>query len=102
MGPLSMSYSNEYMLLEVEYVSKCVEAATVKTVYFLRFGSPRVLINDGGTHFCNRLIKKVFEHYKIRHKVITPYHPLMNGQAKVSNKDLKIIFEKTTANSKKD
>jgi len=58
-----MSYSNEYMHVEMEYVSKWVEATTVKTVdpktvikflkknILCRFGLLKVLIRNGGTHF---------------------------------------------------
>nr|KYP69664.1 Transposon Ty3-I Gag-Pol polyprotein [Cajanus cajan] len=74
-GPLPTSFSNEYILLAVEYVSRWVEAiptqkANAKTVIkflkkniFCRFGTPRVLISDGGSHFCNAQLKKTLEHY---------------------------------------
>jgi len=63
--PLPSSFSNEYILLAVEYVSRWVEAAAtqkaeakivikfLKRNIFTRFGTPRVLISDGGSHFCN-------------------------------------------------
>ena len=66
-GPFPSSFSNEYILVAVDYVSKWVEAiaspkADAKTVInflkkniFSRFGVPRVLISDGGSHFCNTL-----------------------------------------------
>ena len=86
-GPLSSSFSKEYILLVVDYVSKWVEVVTTptndaKTVIkflkkniFSRFGVPRVLISDGGSHFCNAQLKKVLEHYNVRHRVGSPYHP---------------------------
>jgi len=70
-GPLSSSFSNEYILLAVEYVSRWVEAtatqkANAKTVIkflkrniFTRFGTPRILISDVGSHFCNAQLQKV-------------------------------------------
>ena len=86
-GPFPSSFSNEYILVAVDYVSKWVEAVTCpraedKTVIkflkkniFSRFGTPRVLISDGGSHFCNAPLKKVLENYCVKHKVATPYHP---------------------------
>ena len=66
MGPFPPSYSNTYILVAVDYVSKWVEAIATptndtKTVLkfllkhiFNRFGVSRILIGDGGTHLCNK------------------------------------------------
>ena len=51
-------------------------------------------INDQSTHFCNRQIEALSRKYIVLHKVSTPYHPLTNGQAKISNRKLKQIHEK--------
>ena len=113
-GPLPSSFSNEYILVAVDYVTKWVEAvaapkADAKTVIkflkrniFCRFGTPRVLISDGGSHFCNAQLQKCLEHYGVRHKIASPYHPQTNGQAEVSNREIKRILEKTVASSRKD
>ncbi|WJX18781.1 hypothetical protein P8452_08545 [Trifolium repens] len=113
-GPFPSSFSNEYILVAVDYVSKWVEAiaspkADGKTVVkflkkniFTRFGTPRVLISDGGSHFCNSQLAKAFEHYGVKHKVASPYHPKTNGQAEVSNREIKKILEKTVSVSRKD
>ena len=72
MGPFPASYNNLYILLAVDYVSKWVEAIPTHTNdakvvaqllrsnIFSRFGTPRALITDNGTHFCNKVIDKVF------------------------------------------
>ncbi|KAL1333587.1 hypothetical protein AAHE18_11G111800 [Arachis hypogaea] len=98
----------------VDYVSKWVEAIATptndtKTVLkflqkhiFSRFGVPRVLISDGGTHFCNKQLYSAMVRYGIRHKVATPYHPQTNGQAEVSNRELKRILERTVNTRRKD
>ncbi|XP_074346681.1 uncharacterized protein LOC141685484 [Apium graveolens] len=46
----------------------------------LGFGMPRVVISDGGSHFCNRTTEALFRKYNITHKVSTPYHPQTSGQ----------------------
>jgi len=113
-GPFPSSFSNEYILVAVDYVSKWVEAvaspkAYAKTVVkflkkniFTRFGTPRVLISDGGAHFCNMQLAKALHHYGVKHKVASPYHPQTNGQAEVSNREVKRILEKTVSASRKD
>jgi len=61
-----------------------------------------VLISDGGSHFCNSQLAKALEHYGVKHKVASPYHPQTNGQAEVSNREIKRILEKTVLSSRKD
>ena len=97
MGPFPASYNNLYILLAVDYVSKWVEAIPTSTndakvvAHFLRsnifsrFGTPRALITDNGTHFCNKVIDKVLQKYGVRHRTSLSYHPQSNGQAEVSN-----------------
>ena len=114
MGPFPSSFSNLYILLAVDYVSKWVEAiptrtndATVVAKFlrshiFTRLGTPCALITDGGTHFCNKLVDNVLRKYGVRHCTTLSYHPQTNGQAEVSNKEIKSILEKTVNSSKKD
>ena len=61
----------------------------IKKNIFARFGMPRVLISDGGSHFCNAQLQKVLSQYHVNRKVASPYHPQTNGQAEVSNRELK-------------
>ena len=114
MGPFPTSYSNSYILVAVDYVSRWVEAIATATndnkvvISFLRrnifsrFGVPRALISDGGTHFCNKQLETLLLRYGVKHKVATPYHPQTNGQAEISNRELKRILEKTVGSSRKD
>ena len=46
--------------------------------------------------------KKVLGHYNVRHKAASPYNPQTNGQAEVSNMELKSNLEKTVVSSRKD
>jgi transposase InsO family protein len=67
----------------------------IKTVIFPRYGVPRVLISDGGTHFTGKDFGKILQKLGIEHRVSTAYHPQTNGQAETSNKQLKEILKKT-------
>ncbi|XP_074265593.1 uncharacterized protein LOC141588034 [Silene latifolia] len=107
MGPFPASCGNVYILLAVDYVSKWVEAKAtktddakvvgefIKTNIFSRFGFPKALISDRGTHFCNKAIGALLKKYGVLHKGSTAYHPQTNGQAEVSNREIKAILEKT-------
>ncbi|KAM2668260.1 hypothetical protein EV2_019869 [Malus domestica] len=66
------------------------------------FRIPRVIISDGGSNFCNRTIQALLRKYNVNHKVSTPYHPQTNGQAEVSNREIKKILEKTVGPTRKD
>jgi hypothetical protein len=57
----------------------------LKKNVFARFEVPRVLISDGGKHFCNKYLESVLAKYNVKHKVATPYHPQTCGQVEVSN-----------------
>ena len=114
MGPFPPSFSHLYILLAVDYVSKWVEAIPTRTNeasvvakflrshIFTRFDTPRALITDGGTHLCNKLVDKVLQKYGVRHRTSLTYHPQENGQAEVSNREIKSIMEKTVNSSRKD
>ena len=114
MGPFPPSFSHLYILLAVDYVSKWVEAIPTRTNeasvvakflcshIFTRFDTPRALITDGGTHLCNKLVDKVLQKYGVRHRTSLTYHPQENGQAEVSNREIKSIMEKRVNSSRKD
>ncbi|XP_070022782.1 uncharacterized protein [Nicotiana sylvestris] len=56
---------------------------------------PRAIINDGGSHFCNKAFDTLLSKYGVNHKVSTPYHPQASRQVEVSNKEIKSILSKT-------
>ncbi|XP_019090108.1 PREDICTED: uncharacterized protein LOC104738230 [Camelina sativa] len=114
MGPFPPSYGNLYILVAVDYVSKWVEAVASPTndskvvlkmfkhIIFPRFGVPRVVISDGGTHFINKLFANLLRKHGVTHKVATPYHPQTSGQVEISNREIKSILEKTVNSTRKD
>ena len=93
-------------------MTKWVEAKAVKTadakqtVIFLyeniisRFGCPKILINDRGTHFINVIIEQMTTLFNINHRKTIPYHPQTNGQTKRINQTLVCILYKIVVDSK--
>nr|GEV21990.1 reverse transcriptase domain-containing protein [Tanacetum cinerariifolium] len=62
---------------------------------FSRFGTPKAIISDRGTHFCNDQFSRVMSKYGVTHCLSTAYHPQTSGQVEVTNRGLKRILERT-------
>ncbi|XP_050888597.1 uncharacterized protein LOC127093732 [Lathyrus oleraceus] len=77
-----------------------IEIKTLPKV--LRFGVPRLVISDGGSHFIFKIFERLLLRYGVRHRVATPYHPQTSGKVEVSNREIKQILEKTFSTSRKD
>ena len=114
MGPFPSSFGNIYILLAVDYVSKWVKATACPkndantVVGFLqrnilsRFGTPRTIISDGGSHFANKVFEKLMNTYGIKHIMSLDYHSQTNGQDEISHREIKKILEKSVSSSRRD
>ena len=101
-----MSFQYSYILVGVDYVSKWVKAIPCKTNdhrvvlkflkenVFSRFGVPKAIISDGGTHFYNKPFENLLPKYGVKHKVATPYHPQTSGKVELANREIKTILMK--------
>lgn len=74
----------------------------VKELIFSRFGTPRAIISDGWTHFCNSTLDHLMKKYSFTHTVATPYHPHTSGRVEVSNRQIKQILEKTVNQNQRE
>jgi hypothetical protein len=113
MGPFKNSHGYEHILVMVDYVSKWVEAMPcrkasteesipmIKSMIFPHFGTPKILISQGRTHFTEKNFKKCFSKLGIEHRVSTAYHPKPTDKRK-QNRQLKSILNKTIDKGGKD
>ncbi|GJV06769.1 reverse transcriptase domain-containing protein [Tanacetum coccineum] len=103
--PQNIIQGNKYILVAMDYVSKWVKVQALPTNdarvvikflrrLFARFGVPKALISDRGTHFCNSQHEKALQKYGVTHKLSTTYHPQTNGQTEVTNRAIKRILER--------
>nr|GFA31324.1 reverse transcriptase domain-containing protein [Tanacetum cinerariifolium] len=67
---------------------------------FSRFGTPKAIISDRGTHFCNDQFSRVMAKYGVTHRLSTAYHPQTSGQVEVTNRGLKHILERTVGENR--
>ena len=114
MGPFPSSFGYIYILVGVDYVSKWVETVPYRAAdhrvvlkflkgnIFSRFGVPKAIISDGGSHFCNKPFENLLTKYGVKHKVATPYHPRTSGQVELANREIKIILMKVVNSNRKD
>ena len=95
-------------------MSKWVEAVPCRTAdhrvvlkfflknIFSRFGVPKSIISDRGSHFCNKPFENLLTKYGVKHKVATSYHPQTSGQVELTNREIKTILMKVVNSNRKD
>ena len=91
MLPFPKSKNYEYILMAVDYVSKWVEAIPCGAtdskhakrmfheVIFSHFGTPQMVISDGGSHFIDKIFRKYLAEHGVCHNMAMPYHPQTSG-----------------------
>ena len=82
---------------EMQPVKDCTSATTTKFIFeyvLTRFGCPKILMSDCGTHFLNQTIITLTEEFQVYHQKSTPYHLQANGIVEAFNKILETTLTK--------
>ena len=61
-----------------------------------------MIISENESHFYNRAFEALIQKYSITHKLSTTYHPQTNGQVEITNRQIKLILEKTVGQYQKN
>ena len=87
LGPFPLSFRNLYIILAMDYVFKWVKPIAcpihdarivigfIQRNILSKFGEPRTIISDKGSHFENKVFAKIMSIYGIRHVMGLAYHP---------------------------
>nr|GEY03854.1 reverse transcriptase domain-containing protein [Tanacetum cinerariifolium] len=100
-GPTGGHHGLNYIAKKVFDSAKALPTNDARVVckflksLFARFGTPRAIISNRGTHFCNDQFAMVMLKYGVTHHLATAYHPQTSRQVEVSNHGLKRILERT-------
>ena len=98
---------HKYIIVAVDYFTKWAEAMPTfkedrETAAFFvfnqiiaRFGIPKVIVTDHGSHFQNSMMTELTSMLGFRQEHSSPYYPQANGQVEAVNKTLKTILKRT-------
>ncbi|RDX70322.1 gag-pol, partial [Mucuna pruriens] len=81
-SPMTMSRWVEAIATKTNDVKVVVDF--LKSNIFCRFGMPKALISDQGSHFCNRAMSSLIHKYGVVHRISTAYNPKPTAKPKFS------------------
>ena len=94
------SGGHAYIIVAVDYFTKWAKAMPTLAAnskiaaqfifnhIIARFGVPRAIVTDHGTHFQDYMMAELTSRLGLRHDSSTPYYPQANGQVEAVNKVL--------------
>nr|GEX61907.1 reverse transcriptase domain-containing protein [Tanacetum cinerariifolium] len=99
-------YKDAFDRLPLEMEAKALPTNDARVVVkflkslFSQFETPKAIISDRGTHFCNDQFSRVMSKYGVTHRLSTTYHQQTSGQVEVTNRGLKRILERTVGENR--
>ncbi|CAM1322183.1 Uncharacterised protein r2_g3063 [Pycnogonum litorale] len=98
-------YTNRKYLLIVDYLSRWIEVAQLRSTtsiaviehcksIFARYGVPETVMSDNGPQFSSYEFRKFSQSYSFTHTTSSPYHPQGNGEAERAVRTVKTLLKK--------
>jgi transposase InsO family protein len=98
-GPITPTSKNgnKYIIALTDVLSKFVITKAVRDCtattaarfvieeVILKYGTPKCILTDNGTHFTATMMTELFKKIGVTHLYSTPYHPMTNGQVERYN-----------------
>jgi len=103
-----------YIITTTKYLARWLEATPVRdyttdtAARFIfeniisRFGYPKSLTSDQGTHFINEIVESLLKNFMIQHHKSSPYHPQGNETVKAFKKILEKGLTKFISGNRDD
>ena len=105
------TFESEQFLVLVDYYSKYIEVTRLKDLtsqetiqaleeHFGRHGIPARLITDCGVQYTSKEFTDFAKSYNFEHVLVSPNHPLANGEAEAAVKTVKSLWRKNENKNK--
>jgi transposase InsO family protein len=113
-NPPGKHTGERYIITMTKYLTRWAKAREVKdcsattAVHFIfdniinRFGCPKTIMSDQGTHFINKTVEALTEEFVVYHQKSTPYHPQATEMVEAFNKILETTLTKICSVNKDD
>ena len=83
-----------FVILEPLRTQEKREVATTLWKIFSRFGPPKRLLSDNGSHFVNDVLAELTNVLGVNHNLVSPYHAASNGLAESHVRVMSITLKK--------
>jgi len=86
-----------YNFIEIDLLTSQTSTRTITLLkkHFARYGTPRVIMSDGGPQFTSQEFNSFMTSWVISHHASSPMHQRANGKAESAMKTMKSLLMKT-------
>ena len=101
--------TGEHLLVCIDYYSRYPEVDILHTITsdaisskirkcFCRYGAPEEIVTDNGPQFqAGTSFAALMKEFSVKHRKVTPYHPIANGEVERFNRNLKKCIQTAIA-----